>query len=182
MKKTILVLVVLGLLLPSAALAATEFSLGGYIKLDMFWDSTQEGKNMNTAIQRNNQPNFQHGRFFETAQGSRFNFTIKGPKLWGATTTAFIEMDFDSSTEPGTFFGPGPTPGNVSPIGASSQYVPRMRHAMFRLNWPETELQFGQSLWVGGSDFKYVQSVPPAHAIGITAGYRYPCYVLVQTA
>ena len=32
-----------------------------------------------------------------TAQGSRFNFTIKGPKLWGATTTGFIEMDFDGS-------------------------------------------------------------------------------------
>ena len=31
-----------------------------------------------------------------TAQESRFNFTIKGPKLWGATTTGFIEMDFDT--------------------------------------------------------------------------------------
>ncbi len=32
-----------------------------------------------------------------TAQGSRFNFTIKGPKLWGAQITGFIEMDFDSA-------------------------------------------------------------------------------------
>ena len=40
-------------------------------------------------------PLFQHGRFTMTAQESRFNFTIKGPKLWGATTTGFIEMDFD---------------------------------------------------------------------------------------
>ena len=100
MKKTILILVVLALLVPAAAFAATEFSLGGFIKLDSFWDSTQEGKNMNTAIQRNNNPIFQHGRFNMTAQGSRFNFTIKGPKLWGATTTGFIEMDFDQQNEP----------------------------------------------------------------------------------
>ena len=44
MKKTILILVVLALLVPAAALAATEFSLGGYIKLDSFWDSTQEAR------------------------------------------------------------------------------------------------------------------------------------------
>ena len=43
MKKTILILVVLALLAPAAALAATEFSLGGFIKLDTFWDSTQNG-------------------------------------------------------------------------------------------------------------------------------------------
>ena len=36
---------ILALLAPSIALAATEFSLGGFIKLDTFWDSTQEGKN-----------------------------------------------------------------------------------------------------------------------------------------
>ena len=96
MKKTILILVVLALLVPAAALAATEFSLGGYIKLDSFWDSTQEGKNMAGVIQRNNDPQFHHGRFKMTAQETRFNFTIKGPNLWGATTTGFIEMDFDS--------------------------------------------------------------------------------------
>ena len=38
-----------------------------------------------------------HGRLKFTAQGSRFNFTIKGPKLWGAQVTGFIEMDFDSA-------------------------------------------------------------------------------------
>ncbi len=130
MKKTILILVVLTLLVPAAAFAATEFSLGGFIKLDGFWDSTQEGKNMNTAIGRNNNPQFQHGRFQETAQGSRFNFTIKGPNLWGATTTGFIEIDFDQVNEPVQ--------------NASHAFTPRLRHAMFRLNWPETELLFGQ--------------------------------------
>ena len=152
MKKTILLLVVLAMLVPATAFAATEFSLGGYIKLDSFWDSTQEGKNQNTAILRDNDPNFQHGRVHFTAQGSRFNFTISGPQLWGAKVTGFIEMDFDSSTDVGiasSAAAPGnPVGGAVNTLGtapsASNNYVPRMRHCMFRLNWPETELLFGQ--------------------------------------
>ncbi len=100
MKKTILILVILALLVPTAALAATEFSLGGFIKLSSVWDSTQNGFQPTGVIQRNNDALFHHGRFEMTAQESRFNFTIKGPKLWGATTTGFIEMDFDSASDP----------------------------------------------------------------------------------
>jgi len=145
MKKTLLLLAIVALLaVPVTALAATEFSLGGFIKLDTFWDSTQEGKNMNSQIARNNSPAFQHGRYFMTAQGSRFNFTIKGPKVWGATLTGFIEIDFDQDTEPGTSFRAGATPSSVQPLNASHGYVPRVRHAMFRLNWPATELMMGQ--------------------------------------
>ncbi len=138
MKKTILVLVVLALLVPAAAFAATEFSLGGFIKLDTFWDSTQNTKNALTAIARNNDQLYHHGLFGMTAQGSRFNFTIKGPKLWGATTTGFIEMDFDGS-------------GDARQSNTHS-YALRLRHAMFRLNWPETELMFGQ-YWGMFSEF-----------------------------
>ncbi|MFI5331102.1 MAG: hypothetical protein ACHQ2F_08720 [Desulfobaccales bacterium] len=130
MKKTILILAVLALLVPATALAATEFSLGGFIKLSSLWDSTQNGFQPTGVIQRNNDQLFQHGRFQMTAQETRFNFTIKGPKLWGATTTGFIEMDFDSSSD-----------GRVS---NTASYIPRLRHAMFKLNWPETELMFGQ--------------------------------------
>ncbi len=53
---------------------------------------------------------FHHGRLKFTAQGSRFNFTIKGPKLWGAQTTGFIEMDFDAG-EAGPPMLPAPMPG-----------------------------------------------------------------------
>jgi len=153
MKKTILFLVILALMVPASSFAATEFSLGGFIKLDSFWDSTQEGKNQNTPILRDNDPNFQHGRLHFTAQGSRFNFTIKGPNLWGAQVTGFIEMDFDSSTDLGAASGAGANAstlagGAVNTLGtnqsASNNYVPRLRHVMFRLNWPETELLFGQ--------------------------------------
>jgi hypothetical protein len=41
MKKFLICAVILGLLLPAAAFAATEFTLGGFVKLDAFWDSTQ---------------------------------------------------------------------------------------------------------------------------------------------
>jgi len=140
MKKTLLILVVLALLAPTAALAATEFSLGGFIKLDMFWDSTQDSKNAFVAIARNNDQLFHHGQFNMTAQGSRFNFTIKGPKLWGATTTGFIEIDFDGLGD-NNFSSVSGAVGNVA---VTSPYTPRLRHAMFRLNWPETELMLGQ--------------------------------------
>ncbi len=147
MKKNVLfafVLVAL-LALPAVVMAQTEFTLGGYLKLETFWDSSQQGKNMNTPIQRENNRGFHHGRFFATAQSSRFNFTIKGPKLWGATVTGFLEMDFDGTNE----F----TAGN----SASNNYTPRLRHAFFRLNWPETELLFGQT-WGYFSEF-YPESV-----------------------
>ena len=98
MKKFIVFAVVLALLVPSLAMAATEFSLGGFIKLDAMWDSDNGvGKNINAPPARNNDPNAKHGRLKFTAQGSRFNFTIKGPDLWGAKTSGFIEMDFDSN-------------------------------------------------------------------------------------
>jgi hypothetical protein len=137
MKKTLVFAVILALLLPAAAFAATEFTLGGFVKLDSFWDSSQAAKNLNTPIARENNIGagaLHHGRMKFTAQGSRFNFTIKGPDLWGAKTTGYIEMDFDAA-ENGT---------NNQAIGASQSYTPRLRHAMFRFNWPTTELLFGQ--------------------------------------
>jgi hypothetical protein len=137
MKKTLVFAVILALLLPAAAFAATEFTLGGFVKLDTFWDSTQAAKNANTPIARDNNLGLgavHHGRFKSTAQGSRFNFTIKGPKLWGATTTGYLEIDFDPIEYP--IAGTSQTPSN--------SFTPRLRHAMFRFNWPTTELLFGQ--------------------------------------
>jgi hypothetical protein len=134
MKKFIVFAVVLALLIPAAAFAATEFTLGGFIKLDALWDSTQNSKNLYLAPARNNDRNFHHGNLQFTAQGSRFNLTIKGPKLWGAQVTGFFEMDFD----------PAPAPIVNTSFTTSNSYTPRLRHAMFRFNWPTSELLFGQ--------------------------------------
>jgi hypothetical protein len=135
MKKFIVFAVVLALLVPAAAFAATEFTLGGFIKLDTMWDSNNSvGKNVYNLPVRNNQGSSAHGRLKMTAQGSRFNLTIKGPQLWGAQVTGFIEMDFDSTDR--ELLNTGFT--------ASKSYTPRLRHAMFRFNWPTSELLLGQ--------------------------------------
>ncbi|HEY9073991.1 MAG TPA: hypothetical protein VIN67_07635, partial [Desulfobaccales bacterium] len=131
MKKILILLVVLALAIPSAALAATEFSLGGYMKLETYWDSSQNSAYMMSAVARDNNVAGTHGHFNMRSQESRINFTIKGPKLWGATTTGFVEMDFDGVTDQ----------NNTS---SSGTWQARVRHAMFRLNWPDTELMMGQ--------------------------------------
>jgi hypothetical protein len=144
MKKILVFAVILALLVPAAAFAAAEFTLGGFVKLDTFWSSTQAGKNMNTPIQPSNNPDFQHGRVKFTAQGSRFNLTIKGPDLWGAKTSGFIEMDFDSAEQGVVSNATAAGATAFTALNASNNYTPRLRHAMFRFNWPTTELLFGQ--------------------------------------
>jgi hypothetical protein len=149
MKKTIFLLVILSLVtLPMAANAAVsaptkpdaiEFTLGGYIKMEVIWDSTQVNKNLLQFIPRNNNPDFHHGRLKFTAENSRMSFTIKGPKLWGAQTSGYIEWDFDNHANEYIFTG-APGGGWASPEKARIG----LRHAIFRLNWPDTELMMGQ--------------------------------------
>jgi hypothetical protein len=131
MKKFIVLAVVLALLAPGAAYAAAQFSLGGYIKLNTFWDSTQNNANLTNPVQRGNDPDFHHGRFNMKAQESRFNFTITGPKVFGAILTGFLEIDFDGASD-------------NNAVSSSGTWNARLRHAMFRLDWPETELLMGQ--------------------------------------
>ena len=134
MKKLIVGLFVLALVaIPAAAMAAkaVDIDIGGYTKLEMYWDSAQMGKNLNTPAPRNNSAiPAQTGRFNATAQSSRFNFKIKGPKLWGAETSGYIEIDFDQQGD--------------ARQSASNSYVPRMRHAFFRMNWAQVEILMGQ--------------------------------------
>jgi len=175
-KKSFLILALVALLaLPTVAMAAAEFSLGGYIKLDVFWDSTQENKNMNGLIARNNTNDFHHGRLKFTSQSSRFNFTIKGPKLWGANTTGFIEMDFDQGTESGL----AAVNGNGAARGASNAYTPRLRHAFFRFDWPETELLLGQYFTFMSKWFPETAQDGPFQLTG-TPTARMPMIKLVQ--
>jgi hypothetical protein len=133
MKKFIVCAVVLALLVPVAAFAKAEFSLGGYVKMLVAWDSTQVNTWLYFPVARNNDPNNQHGRLKFDAGNTRMNFTIKGPKLWGAKTMAYIEWDFDNN-------------GNQAPAGYAATNKERLavRHLFFRFNWPETELLMGQ--------------------------------------
>ena len=118
------------LMLPVAGMA-TEFSLGGFVAMYAIWDSTQVNSNLSQLIARDNDPNNHHGRLKMSAERTRMNFTIKGPQLWGAKTSGFIEWDFDN--------------GGQQLAGWASPHKERIRvrHAMFRLNWTETELLMG---------------------------------------
>jgi hypothetical protein len=131
-KKFIVLALAVALLVPATVNAATEFSLGGFIKLNTFWDSTQNNRNLTAPVRRDNDPSFHHGQLFFGSSESRMNFTIKGPKVLGAVLTGFIEFDFD---------GTNATQPNA---GVSNAAGMRLRHAMFRLNWPDTELLLGQ--------------------------------------
>jgi hypothetical protein len=129
MKKFVLLICLAAFVLmaiPGSGQAATkpgDWDLGGYIKLETFWDSTQMGKNLNTPALRRNavQPN-RVGRLNFTSQSTRFNFTIRGPSVFGAKTVGYIEMDFDQQGD--------------ARQSASNSYIPRMRHAWFRMDWP----------------------------------------------
>jgi hypothetical protein len=133
MKKFIIFAVVLALLVPAAAFAKAEFSLGGYVKMLVAWDSTQMNTWLYYWAPRNNDLAGQHGRLKFDAGNTRMNFTIKGPKLWGAKTMGYIEWDFDNA-------------GNQAPAGYAATNKERLavRHLFFRFNWPTTELLMGQ--------------------------------------
>jgi hypothetical protein len=128
MKKFVLLtcLAALALLaLPASGRAAKagDFDLGGYIKLETFWDSSQMGKNLNTPALRRNaaQPN-RVGRLKFSSQSTRFYFTVRGPEIWGAKTQGYIEIDFNPAAD--------------TRQTSSNSYTLRMRHAWFRMDWP----------------------------------------------
>jgi hypothetical protein len=127
MKKTIAFLTLLALVaIPVSAMAAKtgDFELGGYIRLHTRWDSTSSvNSNMGIVANRNNAARpANEGRMYFTAQDTRFNFTIKGPEVWGAKTQGFIEMDFAGVQDP--------------QVTVTNSLNPRLRHAWFRMDWP----------------------------------------------
>jgi hypothetical protein len=126
MKKLVTFLTVLALLaVPVSAMAvkAADWELVGYTKLETFWDSVAVNKNLSGPIARSNALQPQNmGRVRFTAQSSRFGLKVNGPEVLGAKTQGYIEIDFDSAQE--------------TLQSASNSYIPRMRHAWFRMDWP----------------------------------------------
>ena len=123
MKKLLAFLTVVAILaIPVSAMAvkAADWELVGYTKLETFWNSVAVNKNLSGPIARSNAIQPQNmGTLRFTAQSSRFGLKVNGPEVLGAKTQGYIEIDFDSSQD-----------GLQS---ASNSYVPRMRHAWFRM-------------------------------------------------
>jgi hypothetical protein len=141
MKKVLLIALAAAVLfcLPLTAQAKTEFELGGYIRLDAVWNSQQGlGHTLSAYSLRDNFNAANHGRFQMNANATRFNFTIKGPELWGGKVTGFIEADFDGAAVTTV------ANGVATSSGSFNQAVFRLRHAMFKINWPDREILFGQ--------------------------------------
>ncbi len=149
MKKTWLLVLALAVVvcLPLTAQAKTEFTLGGYIRLDGVWNSQQGiGHSLAAYSVRSNVANANHGRFQMNANATRFNFTIKGPEVWGGKVTGFIEVDFDGGD--GTNVARNAAGTQVSWVAANessfNQAKLRLRHAMFKMAWSDREIIFGQ--------------------------------------
>ncbi|RCU48734.1 porin [Corallincola luteus] len=116
------------------ALDQTEFSFGGYIKLDSFWSDYSDGKLSSNNIGRQfyvastipvcTDPNgCDDGdtTMDAHARTTRFNFST-ATKVDEHTIKTFLEMDFMA------------TPGGNERV--SSSYEPRIRHAFFTYdNW-----------------------------------------------
>jgi len=142
MKKQILGFVAASIMISGTAFADEpvmskfKMSIGGFVKLDYAYNSTDLGQPLgmlspssgfiprtSTAAGQSDQSQF-------TARQSRIWIKIAGPEMYGAKTNALIEGDFygdyltgNQSTESPTF---------------------RMRLAYGTVDWPNTQVLFGQ--------------------------------------
>ncbi len=158
MKKIFLIVLAVAVLfsLPLTAQAKVDFELGGYIRLDAMWSSqSSQSYTLASYPTRDNVTSANHGKFLMNANASRFNLTMKGPELWSGKVTGFIEIDFDGqpvTTTPNqtlaTNTATGATTVNFSQVttasGSFNQAILRLRHAMFKMNWTDREILFGQ--------------------------------------
>ncbi len=153
MKKCLLVLFVVSLILPVLCNAGSvssryDVTFGGFVKFDLGFTSQNGNADASTAARSSTSSRKvladEYGNTFMSGGETRFNFLVKGPDLWGAKTSAFIEGDFR-----------GVTTGN--------QYGGfNLRHAFMKLKWQSAELIAGQTwqqfgmpyygAWMGAGD------------------------------
>ncbi|MBM4286619.1 MAG: hypothetical protein FJ135_00470 [Deltaproteobacteria bacterium] len=150
MKKICLLTLAVAMLfcVPLTAHGKADFELGGYIRMDAIWNShAGAGHALATFLGRDNVANNNHGRFAMNANATRFNLTMKGPEVWGGKVTGFIEVDFDGGDP--AFAQARNAAGDVTSYiradGSSfNQAKLRLRHAMFKMAWPDREIILGQ--------------------------------------
>jgi hypothetical protein len=124
----------------SQVLSKFNLSIGGYVKLDYAYNSTNLGNNgvispssgaipskgiagtgANSTLFANEDQSI-----FSLKQ-SRIWFKIDGPPLAGAKTGGFLEIDFYGDNS-----------------AAAESPMPRLRHAYGTIDWPRTQVLFGQ--------------------------------------
>jgi hypothetical protein len=126
----------------SPVLSKFNLSIGGYIKLDYAYNSTNLGSNgvitpasgaipskaINPDPTKPNSATFanQNQSIFSLKQ-SRIWFKIDGPAYAGAKTGGLLEVDFYGDNS-----------------AAAESPMPRLRHAYGTIDWPHTQVLFGQ--------------------------------------
>jgi len=164
MKKLVLVMLALFLVIPALSNAGSvssryDVTFGGFVKYDLGWTSQNANADAVTASRSSSSTRAvladDYGNTFASGAETRFNFLIKGPDLWGAKTSAFIEGDF-RGTSTGNAYGGF-----------------QLRHAFLKLNWQSAELMFGQNWQQWGMPY-YVPSVSILDYAQYMKGIRTP--------
>ncbi len=140
MKKLVLVLLAVFLVIPALSNAGSvssryDVTFGGFVKYDLGWTSQGSNADMYLASRPSSGATGvgayyladDYSNTFQTAGETRLNFLIKGPDLWGAKTSAFVEGDFR-----------GVSTGNG--YGGF-----QLRHAFMKMNWQSAEVMIGQN-------------------------------------
>jgi hypothetical protein len=136
MKKLILVLLAVFLVIPALSNAGSvssryDVTFGGFVKYDLGYSTQASNADMYLASRHSSGAvrylADDYSNSFQTAAETRLNFLIKGPDLWGAKTSAFVEGDFR-----------GVSTGNA--YGGF-----QLRHAFMKMNWQSAEIMIGQN-------------------------------------
>jgi hypothetical protein len=114
-----------------------DLSIGGFVKLDYAYNSSNLGGNgalgtLQNGIPKRSSPAGGQDQSIFTARQSRFWLKVAGPTFLGAKTGAIIESDF---------YGAG---------GSNESANLRLRLANGTLNWSNTQLLFGQAYDIFG--------------------------------
>lgn len=136
MKKLVLVLLAVFLVIPALSNAGTvssryDVTFGGFVKYDVGWASQNTNADPYIAGRSSTSSREyladEYTNTFMTAAETRFNFLVKGPDLWGAKTSAFIEGDFRGVSTGNSYGGF------------------QLRHAFMSMKWQSAELMIGQN-------------------------------------
>lgn len=126
-----------------------DVTFGGFVKYDLGWNSQNNNADVVVAARSSSDTRSvladEYSNTFQTAGETRLNFLIKGPDLWGAKSSAFVEGEFR-----GTSTGNG--------HGAF-----QLRHGFMTLKWDSAELMIGQNwqqwgmpyygAWIGAGNY-----------------------------
>ncbi len=146
-----------------------DLSIGGFVKLDYAYNSVNLGANGGNlpgppggSIPPGGTNAAKQDQSILTARQSRFWLKVAGPTFLGAKTGALIESDF---------YGTGGT--NEAPDL-------RMRHAYGTLDWPNTQVLFGQSQDIFGPAVAGTQDTRSGTTLGTPNNPRVPQIRLTQ--